>query len=301
MVAAGLALLCACSAQTKPATSFDSKEAWSYLLKQCEFGPRKPGTEPHVKCRDYLTAELGKYCDNAHLQPFKHTWSQTGQSLPMWNVVGDQNWDRAEIRVALFAHWDTRPTADMEASPTKQKQPIPGANDGASGVAVLIELAKVLKGKLPANVGVQYVLIDGEDLGPDSSEMYLGAVLYGKNMPTKRPNYGILLDMIGGKNLVVPKEPNGERFAPTLLTELYRFADSIGLGTSFPDRTGPEIEDDHWALFQYGKLPTIDLIDFDYPAWHTLSDTPENCSAESLGKVGTLLEAWLKKPTPFKL
>ena len=141
--------------------------AWTYLEKQLDFGVRKPGTEGHLKCRDWIEAELKKSCDNVRLQPFTHTWTSTDAEVKMWNVIGEQNWKDAKTRILLVAHWDTRPTADQEYNEAAQAKPIPGANDGASGVAVLLELANSLKSELPKDVGVMYLFTDGEDLGPD--------------------------------------------------------------------------------------------------------------------------------------
>ena len=263
------------------------------MLKQVEFGVRKPGTQSHIKCRDYLKSELAKYCDSVELQPFSHTWSRTNESIKMWNVVGTQNWEKAKVRVALFAHWDTRPTADQEDDSANRLKPIPGANDGASGVAVLLELARVMQ-KANPDLGVMYVLVDGEDLGPGLEEMFLGADYWAKHMPVKKPSYGILLDMIGDKDLAIPVEPNSAMYAKSLVTDFYSHAARIGLSSTFPQQYGDTIEDDHIPLNKAG-LPTMDLIDFTYADWHKLTDTPDKCSAASLGKVGTMLQSWLSK------
>lgn len=275
------------------AVAFDENRAWSHLTKQLQFGPRVPGTPAHIQCRDWIADELKKSCENVRLQPLTHTWSRNQQTVKMWNVVGEQNWKNAKVRVALYAHWDTRPSADQEYDAAKRGKPIPGANDGASGVAVLLELARVLKETHP-EVGVMYVFTDGEDLGPGLDEMFLGARAFAKDKPDPKPDYGILLDMIGDKDLRVPMEPNSLRYAGDLMVQLYRHANSIGLGKTFPMVEGPEIEDDHMPLNQAG-LKTIDLIDFDYEPWHTLDDTADKCSAASLGKVGKLLQTWLEK------
>lgn len=235
---------------------------------------------------------MKKSCDNVRLQPFTHRWSQSGRLIDMWNVVGEQNWKDAKTRVLLVAHWDTRPTADQEIDYKKQKQPIVGANDGASGVAVLLELMRVMKDRLPKDVGVLYLMVDGEDLGPDLDEMFLGADYFSRNPGSPKPDYGILLDMIGDKNLQIPMEPNSNYWAAPLLSAFYDHCRKVGLGSTFPQALGPTIEDDHIPLNKRG-IPTIDLIDFDYPYWHTLNDTPDKCSAESLGKVGKALELWL--------
>lgn len=282
-----------------PAVKFDSARAWTDLTTQVAFGPRKPGTEAHLKCREYIVEEMKKTCDNVRKQPFSHIWSRTNDRVNMWNVLGEQNWKDAKVRVLLIAHWDTRPSAEQDPNPDNRLKPIPGANDGASGVAVLLELARVLKGNLPPGVGVQYLMVDGEDLGPGLEEMFLGARYYAANLPAERPNYGILLDMIGDKDLQVPLEPQSLRYARPVVRALFKHAKTVGLESTFPSIEGPPIEDDHICINQAG-IPTVDLIDFDYPDWHTLTDTPDKCSAESLGKVGKLLETFLRKSTPFK-
>ena len=260
-----------------------------------------PGTKPHDVCRDWLKTELQKSCDNVFLQPFQHTWSVTGKTLSMDNVVGEINWKDAKTRVALIAHWDTRPTADQETVYAKRRLPIPGANDGASGVAVLLELARALKAApLDKSVGVRFVLVDGEDLGPGSEEMYLGAIAYGKS-ETPRGDYGILLDMIGDKDLSVPMEQSSERLVPKLQKALYDWAKTLdpAVARAFPSVPGYDIEDDHLPLIEAG-LPTVDLIDFDYADWHKTTDSPDKCSARSLGIVGRLLESWLRRDPAWK-
>lgn len=278
---------------------FDQKRAWEYLTKQVEFGPRAPGSEGHLKCRDYLKAELEKTCENVRLQPFSHRWSQTGKPIQMWNILGEMNYQKAKTRVVLLAHWDTRPTADMESDDKKRNQPILGANDGASGVAVLLELMNALKGRLPADVGVLVFLTDGEDLGPSLDEMFLGATYFAKNLPEPKPDYGILLDMIGDKDLRVPMERYSYSYAKPLMDALYAHAKSVGLEQTFPKEMGQWISDDHLPLNEAG-LRTIDLIDFTYEPWHTLNDTVDKCSPESLFKVGKLMETWMLKSPSFR-
>ena len=218
----------------------------------------------------------------------------------MDNIIGEQNWKDAKTRILLLAHWDTRPTSDMDEHSENLGKPLLGANDGASGVAVLLEVMRAVKDRLPKDVGVMYLLTDGEDLGPDLDEMFLGAREFAKKMPSPKPDYGILLDMIGDKNLKIPMEPNSARYAGTLLKEFYLNANKAGLKSTFPMVYGPVIEDDHIPLNEAG-LPTIDLIDFDYAPWHTQADTVDKCSAESLGKVGLAVESWLLKDPPFQI
>lgn len=277
--------------------AFDQDRAFGYLTTQVNFGTRVPGSPTAAKCREWIIETAAPFADSVQKQPFSHVWSQTGKAVPMVNIIAEQNWKNAKVRVVLMAHWDTRPTADMESDPDKQAQPIPGANDGASGVAVLLELMRVLKDVNP-DLGIQYVFVDGEDLGPGIDEMFLGAVRYSSRLPSPKPNYGILLDMIGDKDLTVPMEANSMDFAPDLMRALYGHAAKIGLQKTFPATLGDRISDDHLAVNAAG-VPMIDLIDFTYPSWHTLQDTPDKCSAESLGKVGKLLESWFKQKPLF--
>lgn len=289
------------SAQTpQPATlTFDSARAWSHLLKQCEFGPRVPGSEAHLKCRDWIVEQMKPFCDNGRIEEFTHTWSVTGKKVTMWNIIGEQNWKDAKTRVVLLAHWDTRPFADQDPNPSNRTKPVLGANDGASGVAVLLELMRVLKGKHP-DLGILYLMTDGEDLGPDLAEMFLGAKAFVKNLPTPKPDYGILLDMVGSKNVRIPMEMNSFGYAERLLRDFYDHAQKTPGAKAFPRVYGQYIEDDHIALNK-GGIPTIDLIDFDHlDHWHTVTDTPENCSAESLRLVGTALESWFSQSPPYK-
>jgi glutaminyl-peptide cyclotransferase len=285
---------------TTPAFAFDKAKAWDHLVKQCDFGIRMPGTKGYESTKSYLLDEMKKSCENVRLQPFSHVWSKTGKKVEMANVIGEQNWKDAKTRILLLAHWDTRPSSDMDDNPANYNKPILGANDGASGVAVLLELMRATKGKLPKDVGVMYLMTDGEDLGPDLDEMFLGAKAFAKSMPSPKPDYGILIDMIGDKSLNIPMEPNSLRYAPKLVREFYLNAAKIGLRDTFPMNYGPVIEDDHIPLNEAG-LPTIDLIDFDYRYWHTQKDTPDKCSPESLGKVGMALESWLLREPAFQI
>lgn len=279
---------------------FDSATAWRHLIKQTEFGPRFSGSEAHKATRDWLVDRLKESCENVRTQEFTHQWSVGDKKITMWNVIGEVNWKDAKTRVLLLAHWDTRPYADQDPDDRNRSKPIVGANDGASGVAVLLELMNALKGRLPKDLGVMVLLTDGEDLGPSLQEMFLGAAHFAKNMPTPKPDYGILLDMIGDKDLRVPIERNSYAYAPKLVRELYAHAAKVGLADTFPNQFGPWIEDDHIPLNEAG-LPTVDLIDFTYEPWHTIHDTPDKCSAESLGKVGKLMETWLLKAPPFSI
>jgi Zn-dependent M28 family amino/carboxypeptidase len=273
------------------------------LVKQVSFGPRVPGTEAQIKCRDYLLAELKKRCDDAHLQKLTHHWSFTNKDVDVYNVIGTQNWADAKVRVVLLAHWDSRPFSDGPNSKPAYNtepfpyEPIPGADDGASGVAVLLELARAIKDRHPG-VGILYLLDDGEDLGPTMQEMLLGVDYFADHLPDPKPDYGILLDMIGNANTLIPEEQESLKYAPSVAAAFYANAAAVGLGKTFPAVTGDDIEDDHWPLIQKG-VPTLDLIDFRYPQWHTQDDTPEHCSQASLTAVGDALESFLLKQPAF--
>jgi hypothetical protein len=162
---------------------FDGARAFEDLKKQVAFGPRVPNTDGHRKTRDWLLGELAKTTDRAFLQNFSRTFD--GKTLAMSNIVAEIN-ASAPRRVMLCAHWDTRPTADEEIDPARRRRPIPGANDGASGVAVLLELARMFRARRP-DVGVQIVLFDGEDFGPGVDRMFLGASHYAKNPACPNP------------------------------------------------------------------------------------------------------------------
>jgi glutaminyl-peptide cyclotransferase len=273
----------ASAAAPVPASAFDADRAYADLKKQVDFGPRVPNTDGHDKCRDWLIAELNKSLGNAKRQDFDYQLPD--KTLHMSNLLAQVNPD-AKKQVMLCAHWDTRPTADMEIDPKKQKQPIPGANDGASGVAVLLELARVFAAKKP-DVGVQIVLWDGEDYGPQVNHMFLGAKHYAKDPAVPRPDYAILIDMIGDKDLGIPREQNSQNVAPEVNDKVWKAAAALGI-TQFQDKVGQPIEDDHIPLQEAG-WKAIDLIDFDYGPWHTLDDTPDKCSPASLKAVGDVL------------
>ncbi len=280
--------------------SFDAAHSWAQLKAQVDLGPRNPGSEGHLRCKAYLLSELKKSCDNVHVQEFTHQWSNTNQTLTLWNIIGDQNWKDATTRIVLLAHWDTHPISELDPNDDNRLKPTPGANDGASGVAVLLELSRVMRSQLPAGVGVQYVLTDGKDLGPSSVDLYLGATAYAKDIANHpKPNYGIVIDMVGKKNLKISMDSNSSKFAKKLEYGIFFHAAKIGLGDTFPMEFGRQLNDDNMPLIRAG-VPSVVLIDFNYfPYWHSLDDTLDKCSADSLGFVGKLLQSWLMQDPPF--
>ena len=252
-------------------------------------------------CKDFLLSELKKTCDNVHLQEFSHQWSNTNQTLTLWNVIGDQNWKDATTRIVLLAHWDTHPISELDPNSESRLKPTLGANDGASGVAVLLELARVMRSQIPNGVGIQYVLTDGKDLGSNTADLYLGATAYAKDIPNHpKPNYGIVVDMVGKKGLKISMDPNSAKIAKKLEYGIFFHAAKIGLGNTFPMEFGQQLNDDNLPLIRAG-VPSVVLIDFNYfPYWHSLDDTADKCSADSLGLVGKLLQSWLMQDPPFE-
>jgi hypothetical protein len=194
----------------------------------------------------------------------------------------------------LGAHWDTRPTADHDVNPERRNKPILGANDGASGVAVLLETARILT-QNPHDETIYIVFFDAEDLGIEGNprSYALGAQHFAKNLPIPKPDNAIILDMVGDAELHLPIERNSYVHNPTLVKFLWTLADELEL-EAFDKQLQYEIYDDHVPLWEEAQIPAIDIIDFSYPNrwsnfWHTHEDIPIHCSAESLYQVGTLL------------
>ena len=269
--------------ETSSDGTFNAKRAFAYLEKQCEFGPRVPGTTVHQETAAYLFAELEKYADEVVFQPFE--FQHQDRTIQMNNILARFGEDSGG-KMLLAAHWDTRPFADRDPDPANRNTPILGANDGASGVAVLLEVARVLKSK-PSPMPVIIVLFDGEDYGRTVSTMFLGSTHFAKNMEGWKADFGILLDMVGDRKLELPMEGYSWNAARSLTEAIWRRAEELGL-PAFQHRLGPAIMDDHLPLIQSG-VPTINIIDFDYPHWHTVEDTPDKCSPESLEIVGRLV------------
>jgi glutaminyl-peptide cyclotransferase len=240
----------------------------------------------------YLREELGKYADAVVPQTFSYTvpnWKR----VSLTNLLASFN-AQATNRIFISAHWDTRPWADQDPDKKNWVKPIIGANDGASGTAVILEIARHLK-QFPPAIGVDLILFDGEDLGKSGlpESFSVGAQHFAKNRPASfTPRFGINIDMIGDKALEIEREQGSERLAPEVQSVVFSTALRLGL-PGFVNVPGHEITDDHLPMNDVG-IPTIDLIDFKFPDesnkyWHTMNDTPDKCSAQSLGAVGTLL------------
>jgi len=272
--------------QTVP--QFDGESSFKYLEKQVSFGPRNPMSSGHEECKNWLVSELGKFSERVVKQDFMHYDPRLNKNFKMTNIVASFNLP-AERRVILCAHWDTRPVADKDL-PENVDKPILGANDGASGVAVLMEIARLMKDQLPS-VGVDIVLFDGEDYGPEGilEEYFLGSKYFAKNLNDYKPVFGILLDMVGDAQLNLPIEYQSQYYARNIVEKVWSAATELGY-SQFEQQVGSAVNDDHIALIEAG-IPCIDIIDFEYPDkshkyWHTLEDTPDKCSPQSLKVVG---------------
>ena len=272
---------------------FDKGNAFRYLVEQCEFGPRNPNSIGYKQCLDYLQKTLAGFADTIFLQPFVLDDLVNEESYDLTNIIARFKVDEPE-QILIGAHWDTRPWADEDPEPEKRNDPIVGANDGASGVAVVLELARILNVSPPL-IGVTLVLFDGEDMGrPGIPKSYAqGSLAFAKDLPIEKPDEAIILDMIGDAELHIPIERFSYQQNRQLVKKLWGLAKVLNLG-AFESRIVHTIYDDHVPLWAEAKIPAVDIIDFNYPNsnknyWHTTQDLPENCSAESLGQVGTLL------------
>jgi len=284
-----------------PLPTFSGAHAFTFLTAQTGFGPRNPKSAGHSACLSYLVSTLRSLADDVQLQDFTHT-GYGGEQLRLTNIVarfrpGDST------RILLCAHWDTRPRAEQDRAKEKRNEPILGANDGASGVAVLLEIASLLQGH-PPSVGVDIALFDGEDYGRegDHASYLLGSRYFAEHKREDYiPRFGILLDMVGDKFLELPKERYSLKYAPEVVDMVWKTAAFLGVH-QFHDEQGEEIMDDHLPLNEAG-IQTIDIIDFNYPDptnrfWHTHEDTPENCSAESLEAVGSVIASVVYAQVP---
>jgi hypothetical protein len=278
---------------------FDGARVMGYLKEICKIGPRMSGTEGMKKQQELLKKHFEALGGKVEMQAFTARQRSQPRPVDMANMIVSWHPDR-QRRVILCSHYDTRPIADQEPDRRKWHEPFLSANDGGSGVALLMELAHQMK-DLKTEVGVDFVLFDGEeyifDPEPDHDKYFFGseyfARAYVKEKGKKQYLGAVLLDMIAGKNPRFPVEQNSWEFAPALVEQLWKIAAAQGCD-SFKVQEGPKVNDDHLALNQ-ARIPTVDIIDFDYPHWHRLSDLPENCSGDSMGQVARVLTAWLRQ------
>ncbi|MNX86503.1 Aminopeptidase YwaD precursor [compost metagenome] len=276
-------LLAASVAQAAPPASVSGTAAFRHLEAQVALGPRVPGSDAHTKAIAYFETELRRYAPQVKLERF--SVKDGGRTLSLTNVVAVFSPGKGDPAM-VAAHWDSRPRADQDPHPEHRQQPTPGANDGASGVAVVLELARALSASPPPRE-VRLVLFDGEDWGDTSETMFYGSREYVRRHRGDLPAWGLLLDMVGDRNLEVLREAYSDARARTLSDRVVKTARALGYGASFPDRVGPAIEDDHLPFLDAG-VPFVDVIDFDYPHWHTIHDLPAQCAPASLEAVGNV-------------
>jgi glutaminyl-peptide cyclotransferase len=277
----------ALSCSSKP--QFNGARAYNDLVAQCNFGPRTPNSPAHEKALQYLFDQLGATTELCRKQGFVYLDSSNSQELSLTNIIASYN-PKNGRRIMLCAHWDSRPRADQDHDSSFTSQPILGANDGASGTAILLELGRLFK-ETPPPIGVDIVLFDGEDYGFSGQEKgwFLGSIYFAQHLGTYLPRLAILLDMVGDKDLLIYREAISERYAKDINDYVWTVAKEES-SSAFADSVKHGVSDDHIPLLSAG-VKAIDIIDFDYPYWHTHEDTPDKCSPGSLSEVGRVLIA----------
>lgn len=281
--------------------TFNGDSAFSFVKAQCDFGPRVPNTKAHRLCGDYLIDKLRSYGANVIVQS-PTLCAYDGTKLQARNIIGEFA-PEAKRRLLLLAHWDCRPWADSDPDPKNHCKPVMGANDGASGVGVLLELARLFHEKQPG-LGVDILLVDAEDWGddsgtsPDSESTWALGTQYWVANPHRtgyRPIFGILLDMVGAGGSQFSQEYFSMQYAPAVVREVWNMAERSGFGNYFVKRSGGAITDDHVFINRAG-IPTIDIIAMDtnsangfFPQWHTIDDTMEHIDVAVLKAVGQTL------------
>ena len=279
--AAALVLACGTSG---PVRSFDGPAAYRAVEAQVAFGPRIPGTPGHAAEAAWLDSLLRPLADSLLVQAWTHV-TATGDSLPMRNFVARFNPGASE-RLLFLAHWDTRPRADGPTS-RDSSAAVPGANDGASGTAVLLGVAAALH-RAPPAVGVDLLFVDGEDYGVFAAEadVLIGSKYYAAHLPPGPPPlYAVLFDMVGDRDLQIYQEGNSLTGAPEVVGLVWKVAAKAGHGSVFIATPRHTLTDDHVSLQARG-IRAIDVVDFDYPYWHTKDDTADKVSPQSLAVVG---------------
>ena len=288
------------------AISFDARASYKLLTDLCKIGPRPSGSAGMAEQQEILTRLFAERGGKVSRQEFRIRHPIQGTAVTLANLVVEFHPDRKE-RILLCAHYDTRPFPDMD--PKKPRGIFVGANDGASGAALLAEMARDLAA-IPGKIGVDVVLFDGEEFVFEDAprqDYFLGSTHFAQHYagapPAHRYRCGVLVDMIGDASLELYQEKNSLAYpgGRQIIRDIWGVAAELGVKEFIP-RTRHDIRDDHLVLNEVAKIPTIDIIDFDYPYpgarqsfWHTEADTPDKCSAESLGKVAAVLTEWLRR------
>jgi len=286
---------------------FDADSAFYFVAKQMSFGARVPGTRAHAECAKWLEQAISAFADEVIVQPFStRVWN--GQTRHGKNIIASF-YPEKQFRILLAAHWDTRPVADHDPNPANWHKPVPGANDGASGVGALLEIARQLSIKRP-NVGVDIIFFDLEDYGtPEFADASfqripdtwaLGAQYWSRN-PHRlnyRANYGILLDMVGAGNPRFGREGFSMFFASDIVNKVWKTARELGFGHAFVNDLSGEIIDDHYYVNKLARIPMINIIHYDprtptrfFPQWHTIHDDLDIIDKNTLRMVGQVVLA----------
>ncbi len=313
-------IACSCGKTTQRSTNvesyqqvspeFNGDSAYTFVDKQVAFGPRVPNTSEHIACGDYLVSELKRFGADVQEQKMVVT-AYNGTKLNARNIIGSYQLDKKN-RVLLFAHWDTRPYSDHDPDPANHNKPLLGANDGASGVGVLLEVARMLQTKIP-EVGVDIIFFDAEDYGtptfvkpePEGEWWCLGSQYWAENphVTNYKAKFGILLDMVGAPNAIFGKEYFSKMYAGNIVEKVWSTAGQLNYGTYFVGRDGGGVTDDHVPVNKIRRIPSIDIIQYDENTennfgtyWHTQKDDMTNISKETLKAVGqTVLEVIYKE------
>jgi Zn-dependent M28 family amino/carboxypeptidase len=241
----------------------------------------------HDSCFAWIVGRFRALAPVVQVDTFSYDSPVLGKEVRLMNAVARFR-PEAKQRILLGAHWDSRPWADKDPNPARRTRPVLGANDGASGVAVLLEIARVLR-KTGTPIGVDLAVFDGEDLGTeeDPSGYFRGSSRYVERMGEERPIFVIVIDMVGKKDLTLQWEANSREQASNIVDLVWQEARELGI-RNFKSTPGPKVYDDH-IPFLNASIPAIDLIDLDFPEWHTTADTPAVCSPQSLEAVGAVL------------
>ncbi|HEV7367308.1 MAG TPA: M28 family peptidase [Gemmatimonadales bacterium] len=280
----------------RPPREFDGQAAFRYIEKQVGFGPRIPGTKAHQQMATWLDSLLRQRADSVVVQSWNHV-TVKGDTLQLRNFLARFN-PSAQKRILFLAHWDSRPRADSPVSRDSTK-PVLGANDGGSGVALLLGVADVLK-RTPPAIGVDLLFVDGEDYGDFTkapADVLIGSRYYGAHQVAgPKPLYAVLFDLIADKDLQIYQEGNSLVGAPEVVELVWDTAKDWGYGGYFIASPRHTLIDDHLELQKAG-IRAIDVVDFDYPAWHTQYDTIDKVSPASLQIVGDVATALVRRET----
>lgn len=325
----GLSLVYACKSETKETTTnttsslntptieanFNRDSAYAYVARQVEFGPRVVNSEGHQACKKWLVDQFKVFGATVIEQDFQAK-AYTGETLNATNIIAQYNPSNPN-RILLAAHWDTRHIADSPLSKERENEAILGADDGASGVGVLLELARQLQAN-PIGLGVDLVLFDAEDYGESGDEAKteeestknretwaLGSQYWSKNLHRAgyKPRYGVLLDMVGARNARFPKEQYSKYFAPQVVENIWQLAGNLGYSNYFHNVDGGGVTDDHFFVNTIAKIPMVDIISLPIDSqnkgfgnhWHTHDDTMEVINKRTLKAVGQVLMELLVK------